>query len=749
MKKNLIYAGMLLLGMIVATSCSNEESLEQVANNGKTIQAVIEKVDARTSVSDNYEVLWTANDQFDVWDETSKVGTLVLQSGEGTTSGSFGLAGESFEVADGMTAFYPSNTNDEKAYTFADSYTSQITNAPMAGTFANGKFTFSLLTAMVRVVVTDVPEGNATLTITAGDNVKLTGKAGLGDEGLALPDGTNAVTVTVNNATAGSTLTFDVPVPVQTYTSGLNVKLEVAGAEVFNKTTNGFTAEVGKIYVFGAKTVSIDTTEDLTSTIQDLLDGGYSVVLEGEAEEVSVSSLSLPVNTTATLDLNGKTLNLGGTSAAMAKSASGTNGIVNKGTLVITGGKIVYASESINMSAIYNAGNITLTDVEIESNARCFVNKGTWNSGYTSLAQHGTTPSVVATITDCEFTSSLNDHLTEGKHIYAVHGEFYSKMVMKNTIVSGHGGISVDCSSAEMEKVTATHNCTTGAHDLYVACGNATFDNQCVFENAYAYSGDNVYGNAVVNNKEFTASGVIAKYTSVSDAEGLKTAVAAGNDVALTAAITLTEKLSVEKDITLDLNGQTLTIQTDVAYGLISKGKMTIMNGTIVFEGDNTNNGAAVCNMGQITLSNVDITSNSVCFRNYGETKNSLTDLQATGATVTAVINGGAFTSSYNKSESHTQHRYAVHAYMYSNLTMTGCTVSGSGGVSVDVSFATLNDVKATHVCQYGAHDLYVACGNATVNDCTFANAYAYSDTTYGNAVVNGKEYTTSGVITE
>ena len=74
-------------------------------------------------------------------------------------------------------------------------------------------------------------------------------------------------------------------------------------------------------------------------------------------------------------------------------------------------------------------------------------------------------------------------------------------------------------------------------------------------------------------------------------------------------------------------------------------------------------------------------------------------------------------------------------------MTMTGSTVTGSGGISVDVSFATLTNVTATANCQYGAHDLYVAAGNATVTGCTFANAAAYSDATYGNAVVNNETY--------
>ena len=351
MKKNLIYAGMLLLGMMVATSCSNEESLEQVANNGKTIQAVIEKVVARTSVSDNYEVLWTENDQFDVWGETSKVGTLVLKSGEGTTSGSFGLVGtESFDVTDGMTAFYPSNSNNAKAYTFAESYTNQITNAPMVGTFTNGKFTFSLLTAMVRVVVTNVPQGNAVLTITSSDKT-LTGEATLANDGtLGVPTGDGkTVTVTIANNTA-STLTFDVPIPVQEYTNGLNATLKVADEEVFNKTTNSFTAVAGKLYKFDAD-ASVVTNQ---TEFETALENSENIILGGDVTLGGTEPLVIESETTATIDLNGNSLDLNGQLIALGEGS--TLNLVNNATSTVArsasaGVTITSTSDIIKASA--------------------------------------------------------------------------------------------------------------------------------------------------------------------------------------------------------------------------------------------------------------------------------------------------------------------------------------------------------------------------------------------------------------
>lgn len=482
MKKNLFYAGMLLLGMMVATGCSNEETLEQVASNGKTIQAVIEKAtEARTSVSDNYEVLWTTGDQFDVWSETGKVGTLELKSGEGTTSASFGLpaGADEFGVEEGMTAFFPSNEAGEKTYTFETSYTSQETDAPMLGTFTNGKFTFQLLTAMVRVVVTDVPQGTAVLTISS-ESVNFTGEASLSNGVLGLSnDGGKEVTVTISNNTE-STLTFDVPVPALQYTGGLNVKLTVGNTEEFNKKTNEFTAEVGKIYVFGAKTVSVDDADDLTSTIQDLLEGGYSVVLEGEAEEVAVSGLSVPENITASLDLNGKTLNLGETTDLMAKAADLKNGITNNGTLTITNGKIT-ASEDY-YAAIYNNGTLNITDSEIEA-----VNRGVVNCGKATL--------------DCDITST-NSNAVCG---YGVDNEI--------TIEGGTYTASETIAEASALRMDAYKNNDTSQGQVDSAwkltINGGTFVSEkwvaLVMLNNYAGLGENA-GWAKINGGTFTGS---------------------------------------------------------------------------------------------------------------------------------------------------------------------------------------------------------------------------------------------------
>lgn len=206
----------------------------------------------------------------------------------------------------------------------------------------------------------------------------------------------------------------------------------------------------------------------------------------------------------------------------------------------------------------------------------------------------------------------------------------------------------------------------------------------------------------------------------------------------------MSESLNITSNKTIDLNGRTLTIKnSELDYGLTNNAKLTIKNGTINFEGNAANNGAAVINMAQIEMEDVTITSTSAtCFRNYN--KDGVADLagkKVEDAVITANIEGCEFTSSYQNNESHSQHRYAVQGYGFSNMIMTDCAVTGWGGVAIDTSFATLNGVEATAGCTAGAHDLYVACGNATVTGCIFNNAAAYSDDKYGTAYVNGESY--------
>ena len=313
MKNSFIYAIMLFLGMTVATSCSNEEQFQQMVDDGNTIQAIIENVaETRTSVNDIYQVVWTADDKFDVWDGATFKGVLKLKSGAGTTSASFKDNDENnpVDAVSGMTAFFPSNNQQKKAFVFAEQYDSQETDAPMLGSFDGSKFTFTLLTAMVRVVVADVPAGDISMTMTSVDNLSLTGVSVLGENGeLGEPQNGNpsvSVSFTTNEK---RTLTFDVPVPVQNYTSGLKVVVRSGENKVLDRTTNPFNAIAGKLYRFDAAYVTVNSASD--ASIELAKDGVTAVKVENLGENPEISIPAKPeasAEVVHTIDLSGVTL---------------------------------------------------------------------------------------------------------------------------------------------------------------------------------------------------------------------------------------------------------------------------------------------------------------------------------------------------------------------------------------------------------------------------------------------------------
>ena len=250
MNKNLIYTGTLLMAMAVATGCSNEDGLEQVANQ-TTVKAVINnEVTSRTYV-DGTDVKWTSDDAFTVWNGDTKQGNMLLSEGAGTTSGTF--AGD-VELADGNIALFPavSDETTTKTFTFPTSYDSNETDAPMVGTYSNQTFTFSHLVAMVRVTIANVPAGNLTLTLASNNNEVLAGETTLTENEstytLSAPASGETSVSSSTTTTATSTVVFEIPVPAQQYTNGLKVTLKVGETTVLNKSTATFDAGAGQLY---------------------------------------------------------------------------------------------------------------------------------------------------------------------------------------------------------------------------------------------------------------------------------------------------------------------------------------------------------------------------------------------------------------------------------------------------------------------------------------------------------------------
>ena len=745
---------LLSIAALSFASCSNELDTEiQNLLEKEVITAQIPEGMSRTT-TEALKVLWADGDQIGVFRTKSEVETgeyvnncFTLSDGSGTIGASF--TAEQASGVDNVFAYYPYNANAEfngtnmtitlpKEQNYDDG--NQLV---MVGEFEEGSSAVSFKNAMALAVITvkNIPANYSKAVLTASDEEYLAGtaKANIGDNGATLAissNGSKTLTINFGNNTE-TEKRFYFAIPADTYDNGLTMTLEgdnvepyVVGTLKDAENTTSFTPEVNDFFYHNIELNAGVTTIKEVSTVEELkaafaAGGSYILTQDITAEEALTFGSGDMI-----LDLGGKTLKIEGNTI--------NNGLINNGKLTIKNGSINFNGSTANGAAIRNNAQIQLDNVNVTSEtSAAFRNYGSTVQSLTNQSAESAT--ITAVINGGTFASNYCKTESHETHRYAIHAYMLSNLTMTGSTVQGSGGVSVDVSFATLTNVTATHTCTHGAHDLYVACGNATMSD-CTFNNMAAYS-DDQYGKAVINGTiyENGTTGI----GNIAAKDALTSAFANGGSYVLTSDVTIEEALTLASGtMVLDLDGNTLKIEGNtINNGLINNGKLTIKNGSINFNGS-TANGAAIRNNAQIQLDNVNVTSEtSAAFRNYGSTVQSLTNQSAESATITAVINGGTFASNYCKTESHETHRYAIHAYMLSNLTMTGSTVQGSGGVSVDVSFATLTNVTATHTCTHGAHDLYVACGNATVEECTFANAAAYSDATYGNAVVNGQTY--------
>ena len=248
MKRNLIYAGALLIGMAMTTSCTDDDALIQEQNNGLTIvKATIENAAARTTVSTDateskYQALWSVNDKFTVGTK----GNMAYQGEGGEATGTFtGTLTE--DLANGDIAFYPAYEGENATYIFKSEYTSLETAAPMVATYNGTSFSFSHLAAMVRVSASSLVSGTEyVLTISSAQT--MTGEATLNSDNTSLSVPTNGTSsITVTFTAESNALVFDAPIPAQDYTN-LALTLKTGETTVLTKKIASLEAEAGNLY---------------------------------------------------------------------------------------------------------------------------------------------------------------------------------------------------------------------------------------------------------------------------------------------------------------------------------------------------------------------------------------------------------------------------------------------------------------------------------------------------------------------
>ena len=221
-------------------------------------------------------------------------------------------------------------------------------------------------------------------------------------------------------------------------------------------------------------------------------------------------------------------------------------------------------------------------------------------------------------------------------------------------------------------------------------------------------------------------------FEPVSTAAELKVAAANGKNVQLTQDVTLTDALTFNNAVTIDLNGKTLTSSLNSAgYSLVAKADATIVNGTYkgtgsargigaygnltmrnvtvdvagqvgvacsaadrqyTIEDSTIKGGYALCNFNNnatINVSNSTLEGKNTGFYHNGS--NSGLNLTVTGTKINAGNNGTDATGVYISGSTATRD-----AGGYQKASFTDCTVKGNAAIEVKYTDLTLNNCTVT-----------------------------------------------------
>ena len=221
-------------------------------------------------------------------------------------------------------------------------------------------------------------------------------------------------------------------------------------------------------------------------------------------------------------------------------------------------------------------------------------------------------------------------------------------------------------------------------------------------------------------------------FEPVSTAAELKAAAANGKNVQLTQDVTLTDALTFNNAVTIDLNGKTLTSSLNsTGYSLVAKADATIVNGTYkgtgsargigaygnltmrnvtvdvagqvgvacsaadrqyTIEDSTIKGGYALCNFNNnatINVSNSTLEGKNTGFYHNGS--NSGLNLTVTGTKINAGNNGTDATGVYISGSTATRD-----AGGYQKASFTDCTVKGNAAIEVKYTDLTLNNCTVT-----------------------------------------------------
>lgn len=513
MKKNRIYAGSALLCALALTaSCSNEETMENTVRTGFTVKAEMGVAQTRTTVATEategkYQVNWSASDQIYVYG-TNVEGTLALENGEGTTSATFkgSLQGESGPEAL-QYALYPKPTVDDKGgmtITLPSSYTyaTDESNSPMYGVFGENKaqVDFRHLCGMIRLKIGGIPSDNndKTLTLTSQDGA-ITGTAAVtetdGALSLEAPAGEGkVVSFTIPAATSTtSALVFDIPLPVGTYSNGLELKLTSGGQEIVEaKTLKNVVIEAGKMLVM--RTLHIHSVTGNTPSFEETQPVATTEELQNALADEAVKVIELTEDITLSTALSvtskeGKTIDLGNNE--MTLNTGSYFEVKENATLKLTNGNI---NPTTRISNVNKGATLMLEGITTPENNTSMV-----YGIYANAAedQEGAGEDATVILKDCKIYATGLPLSTNANVATSTYKPL--TITVENSTLCGETGLLVNVPSNVM---VTNSTLIGGLQGLLVRGGTVTCKSSTITKNSKYTTDTNTYdtwgqGNAV------------------------------------------------------------------------------------------------------------------------------------------------------------------------------------------------------------------------------------------------------------
>ena len=232
----------LTMGLVMLVSCNKEKQSSKEAVFTADIEQLAGQ-QGRTSINpENGMVKWLAGDKIMIANDEGETATFTLQSGAGTTNGTFRTTGE-FEMSEPFTAVYPQTaTLNGSTATFNLPATQTLTQT---GTFANGANLMAAYAEDENLQFKNLCGGLDVRLL--GDNVHISGIRITGNESEKLNGSftvdcaANEPAIMVNQGTNGTnivTLNCDVTLTSTTTAQEFFIMLPVGAL------ANGFTMEV-------------------------------------------------------------------------------------------------------------------------------------------------------------------------------------------------------------------------------------------------------------------------------------------------------------------------------------------------------------------------------------------------------------------------------------------------------------------------------------------------------------------------